>query len=462
MVTRPPTFPFALAHLPAAEVLDRLVARDRQLTAVLLAHLAEVDARRLYLRAACSSTFGYCVERLHLSEPSAYKRVRASRAARAFPVIFELLARGEIHLAAVTLLAPYLTEANHRELLTAAVHKSKREVEELVASRFPAADVRDLVRRLPARSAAGPGLTAPAAAPAAAAPDPPPAAVVAGPAAVAPAFVSAAGAPGDRAASTLSPPTPDRPPPAPVVVPLSADRYRVQFTATREVRDRLCEAQDLLRRDLPDGDLNTIIGRALELLVQDLRRRRFAATPRPRTTATDADGTRRSAHIPNAVKRAVVARDGAQCTYVDAEGHRCRERGRLEFHHCEPQGQGGVHRVETITLRCHLHHALDTVRAYGEVRVARAIAARRAPKPPSRLAPGPVPAGKGGPPPSGTPASEAEPRRRLAPGLVPAGSGGPGPPGTAAQLVGRDDREDPTEALASDVVTARSPPIADS
>ena len=37
--------------------LQTLLARDHQVTADLLAHLAEVDLRRLYLDQACSSMF---------------------------------------------------------------------------------------------------------------------------------------------------------------------------------------------------------------------------------------------------------------------------------------------------------------------------------------------------------------------------------------------------------------------
>jgi hypothetical protein len=170
-----------------------------------------------------------------------------------------------------------------------------------------------------------------------------------------------------------------------VVAPIAADRYRVQFTATRQVRDRLREAQDLLRREVPDGDLNVVIGRALELLVQTLKRKRFAASPQPRTRLADVDGTRRSAHIPNAVRRAVSERDGYQCTYVDADGRRCQERGRLEFHHREPQCQGGVHRAETVTLLCRRHHELVTVRHDGVDRCDCTIAER------AGLAPGRAP-----------------------------------------------------------------------
>jgi 5-methylcytosine-specific restriction endonuclease McrA len=163
-----------------------------------------------------------------------------------------------------------------------------------------------------------------------------------------------------------------------MVAPLSADRYRVQFTDSREVCDRLREAQDLLAREVPADDLNAIIGQALDLLVRELRHKRFAETARPRQALADCDGTRSSAHVPNAIRRAVAARDGSQCTFVDAVGRRCPERRLLELHHCDPQGRGGAHRVETLTLRCQQHHALATEREYGAAHVAAAIAARRA------------------------------------------------------------------------------------
>src|SRR3989304_877969 len=155
-----------LAHLRT------LAARDHQLTADLVAHLAEVDARRLYLDEACSSMFTYCVERLHMSEPTAYKRIEAARAARRFPVIFARVAAGELPLAAVTLLAPRLSEDNHLELLAAA----------------------------------------------------------------APPFC-------------LAPPVAPRP----ELRPLAEDRYVLKLTLSAPVRDKLLEAQALLRHRLPSG-----------------------------------------------------------------------------------------------------------------------------------------------------------------------------------------------------------------
>src|SRR5262245_4935322 len=113
----------SLSHLPDQILLRdfaTLVSQDRATTVELLAHLAEVDARQLYVPAGYSSMYAYCVDELHLSEDAAYKRIQAARVARRFPVLFTALAQGRLHLAAVCLLAPRLTEANLDELITAA------------------------------------------------------------------------------------------------------------------------------------------------------------------------------------------------------------------------------------------------------------------------------------------------------------------------------------------------------
>src|SRR5262245_52628327 len=79
-------------------------------TADVLADLAEIDVRRIYLAMAYPSLFVYCVTELRLSEDAAYKRIMAARAAYRFPVIFEAVADGRLNLSGVCLLAPHLTE----------------------------------------------------------------------------------------------------------------------------------------------------------------------------------------------------------------------------------------------------------------------------------------------------------------------------------------------------------------
>ena len=145
--------PYALSHLSDGALLQgltALVARERTTTATLLAHLAEVDSRRLYLPATYPSMYAYCVGELGLSEDAAYKRIQAARVARQFPVLFAALADGRLHLTAVVLLAPYLTQENIDELLAAAAGKTKSEIEELLAQRFPRSETMALVQALPA------------------------------------------------------------------------------------------------------------------------------------------------------------------------------------------------------------------------------------------------------------------------------------------------------------------------
>lgn len=68
-----------LAGLPNAQLLARvrdLVKRGNEAEAELLAHLGEVDARRLYLEEGCSSMFVWCQRVLHFAEGVAYKRIQ--------------------------------------------------------------------------------------------------------------------------------------------------------------------------------------------------------------------------------------------------------------------------------------------------------------------------------------------------------------------------------------------------
>src|SRR5437867_2894124 len=150
---------YLLSHL-ADHVLLRdlkvLVSQDRATTAALLAHLAEVDERKLYLPAAHPSMFSYCVHELRMSEDAAYKRIQAARAAREFPAIFAAIADGRLHLSAVIRLAPHLTRESADELLAAAAHKTKAEIELLLAKRFPQPDLPTLVQATAASAASAP------------------------------------------------------------------------------------------------------------------------------------------------------------------------------------------------------------------------------------------------------------------------------------------------------------------
>ena len=134
--------------------LGELVSRSRCGEADLVAHIGEVDERRLYAREACSSMFVYCTERLHLSEPEAYLRITVARAARKHPMLLAMLGDGRLHLSGIVLLAPLLTEENRDAVLERATYGSKRRIEELVAELSLRPDAPSLMRKLPQRRAA--------------------------------------------------------------------------------------------------------------------------------------------------------------------------------------------------------------------------------------------------------------------------------------------------------------------
>src|SRR5258706_10965963 len=95
-----------LSGLPNAQLLARvrdLIQRGNQVEAELLAHLGEVDARRLYLEDGCPSMFAWCQRVLHFAEGVAYKRIQAARAARCHPELLDAVRRGDLHLTVVAL-----------------------------------------------------------------------------------------------------------------------------------------------------------------------------------------------------------------------------------------------------------------------------------------------------------------------------------------------------------------------
>jgi hypothetical protein len=381
---------------------------ERKATVALIAHLAELDARRLYLAEGYPSLFKYATELLHLSEHAAYNRIEAARAARRFPVLLAHLAAGLVNLSTVRLLAPHLTPENHHDVLALARHKSKRDIEELVARLHPQPPVPDVIRKLPTRTlAASEPATVLVASPDAAG-EPP---LLGGPR-------DAPRTPqGDDTHGIMLPVAPSQMAvpeavPAPgmvaarpaarraVVRPLDAERYSVQFTASAQLHAKLREAQALLRHQIPDGELEQIFDRALEALLGQLRKQKLAATDHPRAHRSQGAGAASrtapgaapragfgpaSRHVPAAVKRAVWARDGGRCAFVSADGRRCAAEDFLEFHHVVPYASGGPSTVDNIELRCRAHNGYEAERHFGRrattaVREARAIYARPAPR----------------------------------------------------------------------------------
>ena len=343
----------AVGGLSDDELVARVKAlaeRQRTTTAELIVHLSELEGRGLHLKAGYGSLFEYCCQALLLSEAEAFARIKAARAARRFPVIVEMLERGEVNLTTVRLLGPLLTTRNHREVLRSARGLSKRKVEELIARLAPAPDVPTTIRKLPTATA----LATPASAdtpPGIPPPIPPPTPAVAAPVSV--------DAPAISAPAVCAPANAR----AAAVQPLSPDRYKLQVTIDGATLEKLEQARDRLRHAVPSGDAAEILDRALAALLASLDKKQRAAAemPRPSAGATSVATcvTAESRHIPARVTRAVYDRDEGRCAYVAADGRRCHAQAFIERHHVEPYAGGGPATVGNIALRCRRHNGYE-------------------------------------------------------------------------------------------------------
>jgi hypothetical protein len=419
----------ALAHLSDEKLLAdlaALVATEREATVTLLAHLAEVDARELYKPTPYPSMFAYCTRVLRLAEAVAYKRIRAARIARQFPQILDAIADGRVHVTGVAMLAPHMTAENVDALIVAATHRTKHELEILVARLAPRPDLPAKLRRLPAPREQPPQLHLdpdPVPAPALERRPVPSGNVQLDPDPVSPRAMAATppatdsghdqldpdpvpprglegqpAAPVVRAPGPLSPSTlaaatptatkcgniqldPDRvrshdlegqPAAAAARVPasrssvkaLAPERFALQMTIGQVTRDKLERARLLMLHGNPSGDLAEVIDQALDALLEKLEKAKFGATARPRARkARPADANPR--YTQNADKRDIHQRDGERCAWVSDDGARCTERGFLQLDHKTMVCRGGTSGVDTMGVLCHAHNQYEAERQLG-------------------------------------------------------------------------------------------------
>jgi hypothetical protein len=322
-----------IATLSTAEVvagLLREVQSERAASARVIAWLVEVERRRLWAEEGYSSLFTYCVEVLGFSEDETCNRIGAARAVIEYPVVLGMLEGRTLTMTAARLIHPHVKgHADPAKVFAAAAGKSRREVEKLIVSLSPQPDAPTTIRKLPTPQPAVPAVSTPA-----------------------------------SGSTTAALPTVTAKPatPSAEVAPLSPDRFRLQVTISGEAVEKLELAQDLLSHAVPSGDAAAVLERALDLLLEDLLRRKFAATEDPRDGRATAGGSR---HIPAAVKRAVYRRDRGRCAFVGRSGHRCHERRFLEFHHREPFAFGGPPTVANVSLRCRTHNQYEAEVDFG-------------------------------------------------------------------------------------------------
>jgi 5-methylcytosine-specific restriction endonuclease McrA len=304
-----------------------LCLEGRRLIARLIVHLIEVEDRALDKKSACSSMWAFCTERLKMSDGETSRRLNAAKLVRRFPSVLRRLERGEVHLSALRQLGPYLKEENVEAILDEAKGKTRNQLDEMIAHRFPRPNAPTVEIPL------APSMT--------------------------------------TAAAGATPPTP--PTRLARIEPLSATGVLVQMTMTAAGYADLTRAKELLGHCIPDGDTVKVIERALRTLVEDLEKDRRAKTSRPQASRRPS----KPGHVAAATRREVFARDGEQCTYVDSEGRRCECRMRLELDHIQPRALGGGDDASNLRARCRSHNLHAAEEIFGKEHVAAKIHCRQ-------------------------------------------------------------------------------------
>jgi hypothetical protein len=284
--------------------LVRARGDERRCLARILRLMGEVDRRRLYVELGYASLFEYCTEALGYSEDEAYRRIGVARAGRRYPLIIDMIERGELHLTGAARCAPQLTRDDYREILASVANKSKREIDEILAARSPQPDVEDSIEAVPAHE--------------------------------------------NRTH----------------IAPIAEDRFAISFTGSRKCRELIEHAKALMSHRNPRPGLGAIVEAALEAYVKQLEKQKFKTTDRPREPSEHQSEDPR--HVPAHVKREVYRRDGRRCSFVSADGRRCDCRVFLELDHIVPVARGGKSTVDNLRLRCFRHNQFAARQAFGD------------------------------------------------------------------------------------------------
>lgn len=300
--------------------LCELCLQGQKVLAGILEYLVEVEDRELFSDAACPSLYDYCVRRLGMSEDEACRRIGAARIVRRFPQVLPLIAAGSIHLTTLTKLGHYLTDENVDDVMAEASGKTKRELEIIIARRWPRPDVpsgfTDSAHETPADGA------------------------------VEAVFAELRG--GGAKVTALSP-----------------GRHHVEFTASDALRRKLERAQDLMAHRNPSRDLAAVVESAVELLLAKLERERLGKTSRPAHPRQRGQALG-PVRVSQEVRRTVFERDGEQCSFQDREGNRCPATSRLELDHIKPRALGGTNDADNLRVRCAAHNLHWARKVFGK------------------------------------------------------------------------------------------------
>lgn len=342
--------------------LEHLAANERETGVSIILHLIEVKKRKLYIGLGHDGLFSYCVERLHFSKSTAYRRKIVVDRAEQFPELLARLADGRLSLCAAAAVANHLTDATAAMVLDAVTGLSYREVESHLLKRAAKSPV--TVQAPPSQDSL---VTAPCdrlafdgefALP------------------IQNEFNAEPNKQADEKPAPVHPRT--------IVRPLTAETSRINVTASDATVEKLKRAREILRGQSDDEILNRALDLLLEKKAPERRHARRVAAEKRKTKAAAVDTASsknsgiettdaaamfekqpRPRQAPLADRDRAHVEAGGQCAFVAADGHRCQARTFLDSDHVVPYARGGASNYGNTRVLCHLHNLYEAANIFG-------------------------------------------------------------------------------------------------
>ena len=334
---------------------EKLVLAENGNIAKLIAHIAEMSARKLALELGYKNLYQYCIQRLNLSEGAVPARIHVANVSRRFPQLLVALAENRISLTVASLLAPHLTEHNVDKLISDCSGMKRKETEEYLVKLKPKPVFEPSIRRRP--SSQQPVAPPPQnETPVSKAPEPP------------------------------LEQTPPKSSPT-ILQPARPDEYNFRFAADRDFKDKFERLAEVLGVENAQKHMADILETALDIALDKKdpqkkleRRKKRANSSKAKSRLNEIpknDEPAKSRYIPSEVSERVHARANYECEYRAPDGRRCSARTGLQIEHVRPFGIYHSNDERFLKLRCAQHNRLAAERVYGAAFIQRKIDERR-------------------------------------------------------------------------------------
>lgn len=344
----------SLSKIKNKELLEHfsvIVSKEKMAIADVVAYVAELYQRRLYLEEGYSSLFSFLTEKYGYSGSAAYRRIQSAKISLLFPTVVELLRSGKINLMTLSLVEPHVTKENGENILQEVIGKNKEDVEYYLSNHFFIKErVQDKIRRLPViKKEFNPCHSG-----------------------------SAEEGEGTEAICTSPKESSNQDLGLRLDLcekdDLERRRVKIEFVADEGVATKIERSKELLRRKYPQGKLEDIVNEALDALLEkkDPERKILRIGLKERKASTPMKEGKHeqksqvsSRYISQGLRRAIWRRDKGQCTFQSKDGKYCHETRMLEIDHIEPYSLGGKTEAQNLRLLCAAHNQVRSHKTFG-------------------------------------------------------------------------------------------------